>query len=99
MPLLQGVRKWWNVIPSDPGVLPWLGVPETKLHEILKKHGSDEDKGVEECIEWWLKHAIDVSWRKIIYSLDWNRETNVADGLRQYAEPPSGVYILLKIWL
>ena len=37
------------------------------------------------------EHATDISWRKIIYSLDLAEETNVADGLRQYAEPPSGV--------
>ena len=75
----------------DYGVLTLLGVPETKQQEIRDKHGSDEDKAVEECIEWWLEHATDVSWRKIIHSLDRGNETNVADGLRQYAEPPSGV--------
>ena len=73
------------------GVLLRLGVPLTKQQEILEKHGSDEDKTVEECIEWWLEHATDVSWRKIIYSLDREKEANVADGLRQYAEPPSGL--------
>ena len=91
MPLLQGVRDWWRGGEFNPGVLLWLGVPETKQQEIREKHGSDEDKAVEECIEWWLEHATDVSWRKIIYSLDWNKETNVADVLRQYAEPPSGM--------
>ena len=93
MPLLQGVRNWWRGGEFDRGVLSWLGVPKTKQQEILEKHGSDEDKAVEECIEWWLEHATDVSWRKIIYSLDKEEEgeTNVADGLRQYAEPPSGM--------
>ena len=86
MPLLQRVR-----IPY--GILLRLGVPVTKLHEIQEKYISDEDKAVEECIEWWLEHATDVSWRKIIQSLDRGWETNVADGLRQYAEPPSGVIV------
>ena len=89
MPLLQGVHKWWTEF--GPGVLYQLRVPETKQQEIREKHGSDEDKAVAECIEWWLERATDVSWRKIIHSLDRGRETNVADGLRQYAEPPSGV--------
>ena len=88
MPLLQRVRNWWNY-----GVLYQLGVSETKQQEIREKHGSDEDKAVEECIEWWLEHATDVSWRKIIHSLDEEGETNVSDGLRQYAEPPSGVIV------
>ena len=76
-----------------PVVLSQIGVPKTKQQEILEKHGSDVDKAVEECIEWWLEHATDVSWRKIIHSLDKERETNVADGLRQYAEPLSGVIV------
>ena len=89
MPLLQGVRNWWRGGTLDGGVLPWLGVPQ----QIQEKHGSDEDKSVEEFIVWWLEHATDVSWRKIIHSLDKSKETNVADGLRQYAEPPSGVIV------
>ena len=91
MPLLQGVHKWWYVNLYDPGILSRLGVPETKQQEIQEKYGSDEDKVVEECIEWWLEHATDVSWRKIIHSLDREGQTNVADGIRQYAEPPSGL--------
>ena len=76
MPLLQGVHKWWRGGEYGQGILTWLGVPETKQQEIREKHGSDEDKAVEECIEWWLEHATDVSWRKIIYSLDWKGKGN-----------------------
>ena len=96
MPLLQGVCKWWYVSLSDPGVLLKLGVPETKQQEIREKHGPNEDKAVEECIEWWLEHATDVSWRKIIHSLDRERETNVADGLRQHAEPLLGTLYVVS---
>ena len=87
MPLLKGVRDWWGV----RGVLYQLGVPRSKQQEIREQYGSDEEKAVEKCIEWWLEHATDVSWRKIIHSLDWAGEIAVADGLRQYAEPPSGI--------
>ena len=87
MPLLKGVREWW----SGGGVFDQLGVPRSKQQEIREQCGSDEEKAVEKCIEWWLEHATDISWRKIIHSLDWVEETAVADGLRQYAEPPSGI--------
>ena len=86
MPLLKGACDWW-----DGGIFDELGVPRSKEQEIREQCGSDEEKAVEKCIEWWLEHATDVSWRKIIYSLDEARETAVADGLRQYAEPPSGI--------
>ena len=74
----------------DKGVLFWLGVPNSKQQEIREQYVSDEDKAVEKCIEWWVEHATDVSWRKIIHSLDRADETAVADSIRQYAEPPSG---------
>ena len=92
MPLLQR----WIGNELIPGVLSELGVPETKQQEIREKHGRNEDKAVEECIEWWLEHSTDVSWRKIIHTLVEKGETNAADGLRQYAEPPSGVIARLK---
>ena len=96
MPLLKGVRnRWCSDFDADgeydPGVFGELGVPLSKEEEIREQCGSDEDKAVEKCIEWWLEHATDVSWRKIIHSLDRAGETAVADGLRQYAEPPSGI--------
>ena len=95
MPLLKGVHKWWSrkddYYYDDDGVFGVLGVPLSKQQEIREQCGSDEDKAVEKCIEWWLEHATDVSWRKIIHSLDRAGETAVADGLRQYAEPPSGI--------
>ena len=93
MPLLRGVRKWWSRDDDDStewGVFRLLGVPQSKQQEIREQCGSDEDKAAEKCIEWWLEHATDISWKEIIYWLDWAGETAVADGLRQYAEPPSG---------
>ena len=49
-----------------------------------------EEKALEECLQWWVDHATDVSWRKIIHSLDSGNEIEVANTLRQYAEPQSG---------
>ena len=100
MPLLKGVRNWWSIyeedtshifIHDDPAVVGYLGVPWSEQQEIREQCGSDEEKAMEKCIEWWLEHATDISWRKIIHNLDEAGETAVADGLRQYAEPPSGI--------
>ena len=95
VPLLKGVRNWWskyeNALYDDLAVFGYLGVPWSKQQEIREQCGSDEDKAVEKSIEWWLEHATDVSWRKIIHSLYETEETAVADGLKQYSEPPSGI--------
>ena len=73
------------------GVFHCLRVPESKQQEIREQYGSDEDKAIEKCIEWWVEHATDVSWRKVIHSLYKAKESTLADSLRQYAEPPSGI--------
>ena len=80
-----------NALYDDLAVFGYLGVPWSKQQEIREQCGSDEDKAVEKSIEWWLEHATDVSWRKIIHSLYETEETAVADGLKQYSEPPSGI--------
>ena len=91
MPLLKGVREWWSREDDDDGVFGLLRVPYSKQQEIREQCGSDEVKAVEKCIEWCLEHATNISWRQIIYWLDWAWETTVVDGLRQYAEPPLGI--------
>ena len=95
MPLLQGVRKCWDKSEiqklSDYGLLGRLGVPESKQHEIREQCGSDEEKAVAKCIEWWVNHATNVTWRDVIHSLDRANETKVADGIRQHAEPLTGI--------
>ena len=87
---LKRVRNWWKGGEFDLGVVTLLGVPASIEQEIHEQFGSDGDTVVEKCIEWWLEHATNVSWRKIIVSLDWAKETAVADSLRHYVEPLSG---------
>ena len=90
MPLLQGVHNWWES-RYDYGLLRWLGVPRSKQQEIREQCGSDEEKAVAKCIEWWVNHATNVTWRDVIHSLDRANETKVADGIRQHAEPLTGI--------
>ena len=47
---------------------------------------------------WWVRQGKDRRWRLIIYYLDNVGETELADLLMPYSEPPSGVgdvYILI----
>ena len=90
MPLLQGVRNWWKS-DKEYGLLRFLGVPESVRQEIREQCGSDEEKAVAKCIEWWVNHATNVTWRDVIRSLDRAEETKVADGIRQHAEPLTGI--------
>ena len=91
MPLLQGVHNWWES-DKEYGLLGRLGVPESKQHEIREQCGwSDEEKAVAKCIEWWVNHATNVTWRDVIHSLYKAKETKVADGIRQHAEPLTGI--------
>ena len=63
----------------------------SKEHEIREQCGSDEGKAVAKCIEWWVNHATNVTWRDVIVSLDRVNETKVADGIKQHAEPLTGI--------
>ena len=94
MPLLQGVHNWWNSVDylkdETKGLLTLLGVPESKQQELREQCGSDQEKAVAKCIEWWVNHATNVTWRDVIYNLDEAKETGVADGIRQHAEPVQG---------
>ena len=39
----------------------------------------------------WVREGEDRRWKVIIYHLDWVGETEIADELMPYSEPPSGV--------
>ena len=101
IPLLQGVRNWWKGGDlgrgllslggeDNEGLLSLLGVPKSKQQEIREHCGSDEEKAVAKCIEWWVNHATNVTWRDVIHRLYEAEETRVADGIRQHAEPVQG---------
>ena len=57
----------------------WLGIPEEHFTDPLS------------ASSWWIRHGEDRRWRKIIFRLDDVGETEIADELMPYSEPPSGV--------
>ena len=52
---------------------------------------SDLHNNPPSAADWWLKQGRDQRWRSIIFSLDRDGETGIADELMPYSEPPSGV--------
>ena len=63
----------------DDGLGWWLDIP-SNLHNNPPS-----------AADWWLKQGEDRRWRRIIYSLDRDGKTEIADELIPYSEPPSGV--------
>ena len=61
------------------------------LDEIEAQHQS-ADEHLHALIDHWLQGegAEQPSWRALVYNLDWAKETEVADKIRQFAEPVSG---------
>ena len=55
-----------------------LGIPEKYLATAYT------------AADWWVTNAEDRSWRRIIYFLDNTGDTDVAEVLIPYCEPPSG---------
>ena len=82
---LDGVRDWkkfgkWLFIRS--GIIDY----DARLETIEQQHSSDGNylHGVVE--EWFRTHR--PSWRLIVFVLDRENETKLANLIRGYAEPP-----------
>ena len=87
---VKKVKKW-----RDLG--RWLCVKDSLIHdsfstrsEFERRHSSTDDRrtGV---IEYWLLTAPTPSWRRLIQALDGMGEHEVADMVRPYAEPITGM--------
>ena len=62
-----------------PRLAGWLGIPDDEWTNPLT------------AAEWWMSNGQDRMWRSIIWYLDRIDETDLADELMPYSEPPSGV--------
>ena len=82
---VQGVA-WRNL-----GRYLFWNKPNSYLDEIEAQYQSD-DECLRALIDHWLEGEgqEQPSWRALIYNLDWAKETEVADKIRQFAEPVSG---------
>ena len=70
----------------------WLSVPDCELHEIKQRHTTEMERkrGV---LEYWFKMDPSKSWRRVIWALDIMTEHQIADEIRDNAEPVLGMYV------
>ena len=81
---LQGVKNWREV-----GMV-LLGYDESKVEAIQSEYSTDSDR-LRAAVQQWLDGGgLSPSWRTLVWSLDHAGDTNVADPIRGFAEPPQG---------
>ena len=84
-----------SVLPLTPknvaSVFSAVDLTKKELREELgipSEHPNDPSSAA----DWWMKNAKDRRWRRIIYELDRLGETEIADELMPYSEPPPGAW-------
>ena len=84
---VREVEDWWG----EDGLGYHLLIPESKREEIRQKF-PDEMEQKRQLITYWINTDPLASWRRLIRTLDWMKETKTADSIRSYAEPLTGMY-------
>jgi hypothetical protein len=64
-----------------------LGLPESKVLEIMKLFPSDVQEQVNSYIDYFIDHDPLASWRRFIFALDVIKQKEAADSIRHLAEP------------
>ena len=82
---VQGVA-WRNL-----GKWLFFNKPDSYLDEIEAQYQSDDER-LHALIDHWMESEGDEqpSWRALVFNLDLAEETELADKIRQFAEPVSG---------
>lgn len=71
----------------------WFGLP----YEIIDRQQYDSDEAyVKGIVEKFLleEGGYQPSWRRVIWSLDWIGEVDLADKIRSFGEPVQGEWVL-----
>ena len=84
---VKEVRDWWE----EEGLGYWLLIPRSKREEIRLKF-QDEMEQKKQLISHWINTDPLASWRRLIWALDYMKQTKMADSIRSYAEPLAGKY-------
>ena len=82
---VEAVRDWNNL-----GV--YLNVPKSKRGEIRQRYSTTDDRK-QAVVAYWIKIDPIPSWRRVIRALGRMGEHQVADAVRPYAEPLTGLCI------
>ena len=93
MSAVREVKKWWGGF----GALACrLYIPQSKQDEI-RHNFPDEMEQKRQAISYWINTDPLASWRRLITALDWIEETKVADSIRSYAEPLTGIVTICSV--
>ena len=79
---VRPVKNWWE----KKGLGRYLYVSEKKKDEIQQMY-SDPEEQKRQLILYWMSTDPLASWRRLIRQLDFMRQSPVADGIRDFAEP------------
>ena len=84
---VQGMKVW----QANKQLASRLFIPRWKKESILQNPDKIEQQKL--IIDYWMNTDPFASWRRLITTLDWMRETELADSIRHNAEPLSGVSV------
>ena len=83
---VREVEDWWG----ERGLGYQILIPESKREEIRQKF-PDEMEQKKQLISHWINTDPLASWRRLIPALDYMKEAKIADSIRSYAEPLTGM--------
>lgn len=66
-----------------------LGIPYDQIESIALDYPQEDDR-VSAAVKWLFENQ-QISWRKIVCALDAVWESELADEVRDYLEPPKGI--------
>ena len=76
--VMAEVRYWWNVGSR-------LGVPRSKLVEILQQSSTEREKSLA-LGDYWVNTAPDASWERLASVLYHSREERALAVMKQYLQ-------------
>ena len=80
---VRPVENWWG---EGRGLGHNLYISEEKRNEIQQMY-SDPEEQKRQLILYWMSTDPLASWRRLIRELEDIRQSPVADGIREFAEP------------
>ena len=72
------------------GLAYYLRVPWSKCDEMASNHPNPPDQ-LREVVSYYLTRCPSPSWRGVIRAVEWMGVHHVADGMRERAEPVTGM--------
>ena len=82
---MENVREVMAEVGNWVSLGSWLGVPDSKLHEILQQSSTEREK----CLalgDYWVNTDPDASWEKLARNLYLRREERALAVMKQHLQ-------------